>query len=290
MTSDTLIVFRTHLWDEGVDFCARCLQRSTASRIVVAADETNGPVPVPPEFEKIIHTVDTFAEMGLPLLPDRKSLMWHCGDYPLYQIARAIPARHYLMIEGDLALTGPVDEMLGRLVADGVDYATSDFKETNAPQYGKTRELLALTYPEDGGKTPLFEGSFPAVFLSRDLIDVMFRERIHMAEAGGTPDIWIYCEYFTPIVANRFGFKTTALHRYANTSRQSWELPVQPEDVSAEEDGTVRLAHPVLYSPKWERKMIQHLSRQNMKLKQSVKRLRHLRSGLEEELRACRKG
>lgn len=274
MTSDTLIVFRTHLWDEGVDFCARCLQRSTASRIVVAADETNGPVPVPPEFEKIVHTVDTFAEMGLPLLPGRHNALWHCGDYPLYQIAQKIPARHYLMIEGDLGVTGPLDHMLEKLIADDVDYASCNFKSEERWQNRRGAVSRKRFYPQDNQMARVMTGLYPAIFLSHEMIDAMLAERHRMATQTSGPFGWYHCEEFTPIAALHAGGKLVSLASYADVSRVSWQRPIMPDTVAKSEDDTVRFSHPVLHSPKWERKMIQYLEHENKGLHETVRRLR----------------
>ncbi len=290
MTSDTLIVFRTHLWDEGVDFCARCLQRSTSARIVVAADETNGPVPVPAEFEKIAHTVDTFPAMGLPLLPTRKNALWHCGDYPFYQIAQKVKSEYYLMIEGDLGITGPLDSLLKKMIADKVDCASCHFRSEERWQNRRGAVSRRVFFPDDDPTAQVMTGLYAAVFLSRRIIETMLSERQRMAKVAAGPFGWYHCEEFTPIVAQKAKGNLASFDTYADTSHVSWLRPIAPDTVTELEDDTVHISHPVLFSPKWEKKQIQYLEHENDTLLKSVQRLRKRRAELEKELRACRKG
>lgn len=238
---------------------------------MISVDETNGVVDVPAQYRKIVHTVDTFAEMGLPLFPSREKLLWHSGDYPLYQLQDEIDTDFIFMMEGDSSAAGPIDDLFQTLADDGVGYCPRNFRPMEP---GNALEVTKRYFDKVAPDTQLFTGSFASFWIDRTAIKPMLAERRRMAEVVTDPDDWVYCEALAATVAHAAGFKCGKLWDYADMRRHKWLNPVRPEEVVPGEDGRVRFYHPVLDSPKWEQKRLEHLESEDKRLRREVKRMR----------------
>ncbi|MBE7211472.1 MAG: hypothetical protein INR65_10685 [Gluconacetobacter diazotrophicus] len=114
-----LIVVRTHFYNHSLDLFVQELETRSGRKVVIAADETNGPVAVPPSVSKV--TVSA-ATAGLPAPPDA---MWRCGDYNLYAVAAAHPdTQRFWLVEPDVRIH---DEALDRFFDGTAATAAADF-------------------------------------------------------------------------------------------------------------------------------------------------------------------
>ena len=97
-----LILVRTHFVDARVADMARRLAASDGYDVMIAADETVGPIDSL-GLPKLSMTLDSSARLGLNVAFDQP--MWRCGDYLFYHaLALERGYKHYWSIEYDVTL------------------------------------------------------------------------------------------------------------------------------------------------------------------------------------------
>jgi hypothetical protein len=124
-----IIVLRTHFYDGFVDQMLRDLQTAAQRRVVAVVDERGGAVDVPQDITKIVLNP---ASLGLVTPAD---FGWRCGDYALYEAARAVPeASGYWLIEPDVRIhsTGVKAFFDGGAASRNADFVTAWFGPAEA--------------------------------------------------------------------------------------------------------------------------------------------------------------
>jgi hypothetical protein len=119
-----IIVLRTHFYDGFVDRMLRGLATATHRRVVTVVDERAGAVDMPDDIPKIVLNP---ADIGLVTPPDYG---WRCGDYALYEVARAVPeASAYWMIEPDVRIHSANTKAFfdGSQATENADFITAWF-------------------------------------------------------------------------------------------------------------------------------------------------------------------
>lgn len=244
------IVLRVHVWDEACEMIAKSLEASTSREIVVVADETNGPVAVPPRFRKISHSLETFEEQGLPLFPTPQRTMWWNGDYVLFQLLDALDSDYVFMFEGDCAVRGPLDPVIDQLVAEGIDYAAHDFQERDPHFY-----FYRTTAPHFG--PIVYSGIFYAVWIERGAIASLRAERLRMKERREKGELrrWAFCEAFVATHLALAGFRCAPLENFVNLDDCVGFVPKQLDEVfGTEQPAKAAISHPVYTSSEFHRR------------------------------------
>lgn len=251
-----LIALRTHCFNEAVELA---FSKLAASRheLVFTVDETNGPVAMPATHEKLAHTTDTFAAMGLPLYPDLGQAMWYNGDYPLFDLMDRKQFDYLFMVENDSVILGDIDALLDRLLADRVEFAVKNFGTRHGPYRHKR---LTMNWFRMNWEDPIcYGGIFPAVFISRGAIEELRRGRMLMAEQlRDRPEAWLHCEPFAATQLANSGYDCRPLRHYLNVKRCTAGDPIRLAEVDDYDPAEPRLLHPVLVEPTYGRKLLIH--------------------------------
>jgi hypothetical protein len=235
------IIFRTHFWD---DFVRRQFDRllavSGSLDVFVLVDETNGPVAGIAHDKVARVTESDVLDMGFAKAGEG-SLLWFNGDYPLYWFAERHPDYAlYLQLEYDVVIDAPVETLVARAAADGVDYvgltkgeATPDWfwlsTCTAAYDIGEIRhELICLS-----------------LFSARALRHLAAR-RLEHSELFRTGLLqgWPMCEGFIATEMHGNGFVCRELSDFGDTGRYDHWPPYLEIDIEA--PAGARFIHPVL--------------------------------------------
>ena len=249
MQSCYAVIFRTHVWDEGIGAQAERARASCGSgKFVVAADETNGPLQVE-GFTKLPHA-DDFSEFNLPKIPADKVLWWN-ADYVLYAARRALPDYdYYIMIEYDVYLNCDVDRIITQCSENKVDFVAQYLK-----RIGPNDHWSSQSVSEMGGD--LWWALIPFIIVSGRAVDEMLKTRQALAARLATGEIsnWPYCEPFLPTaVAARPDFTTWSLDRFVDSTLLRWRPYLSSRDPQLYKTDIV--AHPVLSGERFIRAFI----------------------------------
>lgn len=239
MQSSYAIIFRTHLWDDGIRAQAERARAACGSgKFVIAIDETNGPLLVD-GFTKISH-VDDFSSYNLPNIPADKVLWWN-ADYVLYAARRALPSYdYYIMMEYDVYLNCDADRIIEKCAENQVDFVAQDLK-----RLGPNDHWSAPSVSEMGGD--LWWALIPFIIVSGRAADEMLKTRQALAArlAAGEISNWPYCEPFLPsAVAARSDFIIWSLDRFVESNLVRWRPYLSTRDPQLCKAEIV--AHPVL--------------------------------------------
>ncbi len=187
-----VVAFRTHVWDEHVDYLARRIYASAAGcEFVILADETLQTFDTTP-FLKIAHTVD-FSEFGLPLYPTNRS-MWYNADYPLYRLRKERPdATHYAMIEYDVCATVDLFKLSKHVEEAEIDLVATHLEDASKANFPWHSGLV------DKFNVPL-KALIPFMVISGRAIDHMYGKRRAIVEHKypEQESDWPFCEGFIP--------------------------------------------------------------------------------------------
>ncbi len=200
------VIFRTHLWDDGIaEMARRAAACCPSAHFVVAADVTNGPLNVEP-FQAIPHTCDA-ASLSLPNVPPDRTLWWN-ADYVLYFVRERLPGfDYYVMLEYDVLLNCDIDSIIARCMGEGIDFVAKEIGEIH-PGHWSRPSALEMT-------GVIHWALIPLVVVSARAVDALYRRRRAMAYQLAQKAItqWPYCE----------PFMTTVLAQHADMKLASWE-------------------------------------------------------------------
>lgn len=186
-----IIAFRTHIWNDDIEYMARRLKGSfSKADFVILADESREILDVG-DFPKIGHTSD-FSEFNIPNIPGQKTL-WYNADYPLYALRKALPNyNHYIMIENDVLININLDPLITSLEKKQTDLIAHNI--LSIPDHWVFKDTI----------TPYFKNSkycfLPVLALSARAIDhlLMKKQEISYLYNNDNSIIWPYCEGFIP--------------------------------------------------------------------------------------------
>lgn len=252
-----LIVLRTHIWDEAV---ALVFSRLTASRheVVIAADNMNGFVPPVGSHEVLLHRLDTFEALGLPLFPAPEKTLWYNGDYILYDVAARKSFDYVVLVENDTVVVGDIDNLIDRLLSENVSYAVKNYG-VRGRNY-MWREQVCDWMAAEGWSGPYYGGLFPLVFASRAVVDGLLHARLAMArKLAGKPEAWLHCEPFAATWVSRQEVEARPLRHFADVRRCTVRWPIRPAEIEDISGPRLALLHPVLAEPAYSRKLITSL-------------------------------
>jgi hypothetical protein len=191
--SSYTVIFRTTAWDDGVCEMARRAQACCASgNFVVAADETEGPVPVT-LYPKFIHD-DDFSNLSLPKYPKGRVVSWN-ADFLLYAVREGlVETDYYVMLEYDVLLNCDMDGIIARCAQGGVDFAARDLKYLSETHWSRASVRELSTEP--------WTALIPFIIVSGRAVDTLLQSRQSMALglSQGRIRHWPYCETFIPTV------------------------------------------------------------------------------------------
>jgi len=187
------VIFRTNAWDEGiVELADQARGCCGSGSFVVAADETNGPVPVQ-SFSKFSHD-DDFSSLALPRMPRNRVLWWN-ADFVLYSIRKSLPdTDYYVMLENDVFLNCDLDDLIRRCAQEGVDFAAHEIRRL--PETHWSRPFICELTVE-----PLF-ALIPFIIVSGSAVDALLRARqaLFVGMRAGWVKHWPHCATFIPSV------------------------------------------------------------------------------------------
>lgn len=100
MTTDTVVIIRTHYFDEDVAFVINEFLHGSDFDVVVVVDETKETVNIPLPVKTIKINDVILKANGLPAHPQ---VGWRCGDYCFYLARQEFPEKEYFwLIEPDI--------------------------------------------------------------------------------------------------------------------------------------------------------------------------------------------
>ncbi len=188
-TPNYRVGIRTHYWDQSVAMLAqRIAGASRGAEIIILADETNGVIDVG-DYQKLSHTND-FSALHLPNIPAGR-VLWHNGDYPLYQFRQKFPNhQYYVMIENDVSVNTNLTSIIRQIADRELDFVATDwwdkhtgwdFYESTRPHFDKVMGCL-----------------MPIVIVSGRMIDDCLSRRYAIAQScAEDPSLpWPFCEAF----------------------------------------------------------------------------------------------
>lgn len=243
--SSAIIAIRTHRFGGRIRDWAWRILRESGCRVVVVADESRRPVPVPGDFAKV-PVSKAWARSRSLHTP--ANAMWRCGDYSLYAVREAVPdAAQIWLLEHDVRINGGD---LGRFFGAGAAWPEADLlaafyrrAEPDWAWYGSVAPLYATPY----------RCLFPILRISAAAVDALYRERVaisrEFARSARLPD-WPNDEAFVASFLTCSGHVCRDLNhggaRLYDETTFSWrERPHSEKQLAAApRDG--RLYHPVL--------------------------------------------
>lgn len=209
----TLILIRTHFVDDRVAEMARRLGASGEYDVMIAADETAGPIDAR-EFPKLSMTLNSCVRLGLNVA-FRKPL-WRCGDYVFYH-ALALNRGYKLFwsIEYDTVLNfaDPVDffRLLDRRA--GEDYLTTFLTVAEPTWYWSNAALSRFGL--------VYSSGFTLVRLNASAIAKLLERRSFEAKQLVEDQLdaakyWLNDEAFVSSAAPELGLKMADLNKYGD--------------------------------------------------------------------------
>jgi hypothetical protein len=171
---NTIVLFRTHMWNEEICFIARRLAAMCIGLdFAILADETKNQFDTYP-FEKISHTSDFSSFNLLKFLGDDgpMNMMWYCADYAHIFARREKPNYdYYIFAENDLICTEDMSAILKKVADRKIDYVAHANRDcpTNIGYYQTLRYV-------DGDPKWAFA---PFSIYSARAIDHVYESRIY---------------------------------------------------------------------------------------------------------------
>lgn len=254
MTQRYMVLFKTHFWDAFTERQFRRLEaRAPGGRLMVAVDETHGPVEgVTHDGVLRMHDSD-FESLGLAYATTDRSLLWYNTDYPHYLAFEAYPDYdYYVTVEYDALADVDLDRLIAQLAADGVDYL--GFPLRTPPTAWPWFDLHTPVYRPEQILTYL---SCFAVF-SRRAMDRLFARRREMSTAfqAGRLAFWPNNEAFIPTEMSQAGFRIASLSAFGATDRYDWWPP--QHEAELETVVAPAFVHPVLEGDRYLRSILRH--------------------------------
>ena len=245
------VIFRTHVWDDGIAGLARRARACCGSgSFAIAADESNGPLQLD-DFVKISHTGD-FSDYGLPNTPDGHVLWWN-ADYVLYAAQRSLPGYdYYVMLEYDVLMNCDLDRMIEQCASNNVDLVAQDIRRIASGDHWSGASASEMG-PD------LWWALIPLVIVSARAIDVMLQTRRTLAAelAAGRISHWPYCEPFLPTaIAQEPSTTTWPLDRLVDSHMLQFRPVINVRDPRLALSEIV--AHPVMSGARFIKAFIAH--------------------------------
>lgn len=245
------VIFRTHVWDEGIAELAKRARTCCGSgKFVVATDETKGALPVD-AFAKLPHTAD-FSDYGLPNIPIDRVLWWN-ADYVLYAARRALPEYdYYIMLEYDVFLNCDVDRMIAQCHENKVDFVAQYIRRIGPNEHWSSKSASEMG-------TDLWWAFIPFIIVSGRAVDALLqtRQTLAAALAAGQISNWPYCEPFLPTaVAQRPDFTSWPLDRFVDSKLLRFRPILSARDPRLRNAEIV--AHPVMSGARFIKAFIAH--------------------------------
>ncbi len=170
MPRKSLVVVRTHFYDQRLRDFVEPILVSPDHDVVIAVDENWGAIDMH-GIPKLSMTSDLFRGFGLYV--DCGNIMWLCGDYSLYLARREFPdAANYWLIEYDAVINRPEPIAFFREL-DGVhahDFLSTHFRERE-PGWDWGDPMMAEY-------AVVWRSYFPLVRLSGRAIDFLLERRM----------------------------------------------------------------------------------------------------------------
>jgi hypothetical protein len=253
-TPRTMVAFRTHLWDENIALMARRLAGSAIGLdFCVVADETHGPLPIPPEFKKFSHN-ENFSDLGLPSFPAGQ-VLWYNADYPLYRLRQAFPDAEYIvMSEFDVVANVNLAKMMETVHSEKIDLLVGEGQEASPHWFWRPTLTRFFEKP--------YACLLPFMVISVRAVDYLLDLRQSHARDAGTlasNNDWAFCEGFVASsLMNAPQFKVAALEDYAELPFfRSWP-PVSTFSPLNGRNGVI--IHPVLSGDPFIKKLINEIT------------------------------
>ncbi len=202
-----LILIRTHFVDDRIAEMARRLAAGGAYDVLLAIDETAGPVETR-GLPKLSMTLDSCVRLGLAVAFDKP--LWRCGDYAFYHaLALGRAYRRYWLIEYDVAVNfaDPLDFF--RLFDERAseDYLAACLKVADKGWHW--RERAARRFPV------VYSALFPVVRLSAGAVERLLERRRFEAKNLRDADAhWPNDESFVASAANDIGLTAADFNAY----------------------------------------------------------------------------
>ena len=253
MPKSYAVLFKAHFWDE---FTQRQFERLRANvgrgHLWILFDETLKPAPTLPYDRVIGITTDKLMKLGLPLVTTHGSILWYNTDYPHYvALAELGSYDFYITVEFDAAIRQPVDTLVDRLAADGVDYLGFPIRKT-AQQWAWFPMHRDIYGPE-----MLVYLSCIAAFSHRAIHRLLARrQEMGRDFTAGEIPFWPNNEAFLPNEIRRAGMTSASLSQYGSTELYDWWPPTEETKLSRIEAN--EFVHPVLQGMRYARSLIHH--------------------------------
>ncbi len=253
------VVLTTNGWDA---FTARQFARTKShvrsGDMVVLANETAGPIAIPPEMRRQSLTEADVRALGLQV-GCSKTVFCHNLDYRFIGFWLANPCYdYYVFLDAAACLDTDADSLIERLQRDGIDLAAQ-------PVGGRM---------EDWVYTPMHDGLYPAetirgavlqvAILSKAALAYLHRRRLDLSRRyADRPDFfWPCAEAFVPTELDAAGFKWAPLSSYGSVERYDWWPPML--ETALPRVRRPGFIHPLLDQPRYVASRLRHSTKREL--------------------------
>ena len=245
-------VMSTNRWDPFVENqFHRTAANAKAGDAFIVADETAGPVAVPPRYARVAADEASVRRLGLPVHYER-TLFCYNLDYLYYSFFLQHPGYdYYVFFDYPVLADLDLDALIATVDRDGIDLVAEPVAGA-IDDWVYAERHRALYPPGD-----LRGVALPLAILSKAALAFLLQRRLEMGRAfaeGGTS--WPFCEAFVPSELTRAGFRVAPLSAYGSTAAYAWWPPLLDTALPAER--RPGFIHPLLDRPRYLRFMLAH--------------------------------
>lgn len=241
-----MILLRCTQVDEELVQFVRLLERSSSDDVLIAVDETRGPVDSI-GLSKLSVTADAVRKLGIYTPSD---FGWRCGDYILYLANAELALTDKIwLIEGDVRIACPTRFFEAARAAPEMDFLAADLRRADDDWFWRSYALSADTTP--------YRCFFPVTRYSRAAVHLLERMRHNQSRSLLRRAVWPNDEAFVATTIMSSGLAAGDLNAVIEgawtpesfqfetpISGESFHLPKRPH-----------LWHPVLYGSAFEAKL-----------------------------------
>ncbi len=245
-------VMSTNSWDPFVESqFHRTAANVKAGDAFILADETAGPLAVPPRYPCVVADEASVRRLGLPTHYER-TLFCYNVDYLYYSFFLRHPGYdYYVFFDYPAVADLDLDAVIAAVDRDGIDLAAEPV--AGAMNDWVYAERHAALYPPG-----VLRGvALPLAILSKAALAFLLQRRLELAHAFAKGSVsWPFCEAFVPSELVRAGFRVAPLSAFGSTAAFAWWPPVLDSALPAErEPGFI---HPLLDRPRYLGFMLAH--------------------------------
>lgn len=251
--SQYAVMLRTHIWD---DYVARQYDRLVAKtksgQVFVLVDETGGHVEI--DRDNVVrYTQDDVLALGLAKAGPG-NLLWYNGDYSLYIFMSRRPEfDFYIMIEYDVAVNVPLDDIVAKARRDGIGFIAHSKDVEPIPEWNFTESCLDFYRVDQVQKRLMCLSLF-----SKQAAQQLFDRRLEQSRAYAKGGIrrWPYCEAYLATELGASGFKMAEITEFGPADHYDWLPAFAETDLGLLSDQA--FIHPVLDAERYVAHTMRH--------------------------------